>query len=153
MVFIENAPSMTVISSSRELPHRFFEPGTYARYQPNHPQNSPPGISNDLSGQLISEGLLPLLRKTDDMGKFASEAGTGNCQHPAFLGGTDIGAGKTGMDTDERRGHNTSDENNPPSGRVLPYCPTKHLPYSHCHDPSAVPPVSHKTPHRHGNCH
>jgi hypothetical protein len=152
MVFIDNAPSMTVISSFRELPHRFFEPKAYARYQPNHHQNPPPVISNEFPNQPMNKSLLPLLHEKDGVGKIASETGTEDCQHPILLGQCpDPGAGKIGTDTDEERGRDAPDEKYPPPAPVLPYCPTKHLPYPHCHDPSAVPPVSPRLPHSRKN--
>jgi hypothetical protein len=143
MVFIDNAPSMTVISSSRKLPRQFFEPDTYAKYQPNHPQSPPPGISNELPNQPMNKNLPSLLHKKGGIGEIASEAGTEDCQHLILLGQhPDPGAGKIGMDTDEGRGRDAPDKNYPPPAPVLPYCPTKHLPYPHCQNPSAVPPVS-----------
>jgi hypothetical protein len=142
MVFIDNVPSMTVIASSRELPRRFFEPETSARHQPNQPQNPPPGTVNGSIYQPMGKSLLPLQQK-EDIGESMSETGTKDCEYSAVLGSSpDPETDKVGMNTDERRGHDTLDETQPPPAPVLPYFPIKNLTYSHCCDPSAVPPVS-----------
>jgi hypothetical protein len=150
MVFIDNVPSMTVIPSSGELPRRFFEPETNARYQPNHPQH-PSDTPNELFDQPTNKGLPLLLQGMDHRVKTASKTGTEDCQHSAIPGHThDPEADKISMGTDQGRGHDDSDEKRSSPAHVSPYCPTNYLPYSHCVVPSAVPPVSPQSLHSPG---